>query len=155
MQIDYLNLKNSVINNERVFFLNQAALSVEVHTQPKKCLKNRKENGYNKPPFYPRNPNNKHNEHNGWKPNTCFRCRSEDHFIANFLKPDTSNKKVHWNTEKPKACAYRSKKIDNTPEKITEESSHRRYTRLLHICIPMQKVLETIIEIYRNWPIGF
>ena len=39
------------------------------------------------------------------KPNTCFRCVLDDHFIANFPKLDTLDKKVHWNTEKPKNCA--------------------------------------------------
>ena len=33
---------------------------------------------------------------------TCFRCGLEDHFIANCPKPETSDKKVHWNTENPK-----------------------------------------------------
>ena len=39
-----------------------------------------------------------------------------------FPKPDTSDKKVHWNTKKPKTCAYISKKIHKTPENSTDES---------------------------------
>ena len=41
----------------------------------------------------------------------CFRCGLEDHFIGKFPKLDTSDKKVHWNTEKNKTCAYRSKQV--------------------------------------------
>ena len=55
------------------------------------------------------------------KPDSCFRCGSEDHFITNFPKPDTSDNKVHWNTEKPKTCTYRSTKIDKTSENSTYE----------------------------------
>ena len=69
---------------------------------------------YKKPPFNPQNSNNNINENNGRKPNTCFICVLEDHFIKKNTKPDTSDKKFPWNTEKPKTCAYRSKKIYKT-----------------------------------------
>ena len=38
--MDYLNLENSVRNNERDFFLNQGAVTVEVHTQLRDALNN-------------------------------------------------------------------------------------------------------------------
>ena len=71
----------------------------------------RNEKGYKKTPFNPQNFNNNSNECNDRKPNTCFRCGSEDHFIANCPKPDTLNKKFHWNTENPKTRVYRSKRV--------------------------------------------
>ena len=70
--------------------------------------------GYKKPPLNSRNSNNKHNERNGRKPNTCFSCGLEDHLFANIPKPETLDKKVHWNKENPKTCAYISEKIDET-----------------------------------------
>ena len=88
--------------------------------------KQRKEKIYNKPPFNPRNSNNKRNEFNGRKPNTCFRCVSQDHFIANIPKPDTSDKKVHWNMENPKTCAYRLKKIQKMLEISTDKSESQK-----------------------------
>ena len=53
---------------------------------------------------------------------TCFRCGSEDHFIAYFMRPDTSDKKIHWNTENPKNRANISKKIEKISENNTDES---------------------------------
>ena len=85
-----------------------------------------KEKGYNQPPF--NQSNNKHNECNGSKTNTQFRCGSENHFIANFPKPDTLDKKVHWNKENTKTCAYRSKKIDKT----LENSTYQREPQEIH-----------------------
>ena len=35
------------------------------------------------------------------------------------------------------------------------KSTHRRYTRLWHACLPMWKALEDILEKARNRPIGF
>ena len=83
-------------------------------------MKQRKEKGYKKPTFNPHNSNNKHNENNSWKPNTCFRCGSEDYFIVNCPKPDTLDNEVHWNMEKPNTRAYISKKIDKTLENSTD-----------------------------------
>ena len=88
---------------------------------------------YNKPPFNPRNSNNMHNECNGWKQSMCFICVSEDHFIAIFPKTIDLDKNVHWNTEKPKTCSYRSRKIDKTLEKVQMKASRRRYTCLWHV----------------------
>ena len=68
------------------------------------------------------NSNNNSNLLNGQKQNKCFRCGLEDHFIENVLKPDTSDKNVHWNTENPKTRVYISAKIDNTSEKIIDQS---------------------------------
>ena len=61
---------------------------------------------HKKPLSNSHNSNNKQNERNGRKPNTCFRCGSEDRFIANCPKQDTLDKKAHWNTENPKIHAY-------------------------------------------------
>ena len=69
----------------------------------------RKDEFNNKSSFNSRNSNNKHTERNCQKPNKCFICGSEYHFTANFPKPETPENKVHWNTENPKTCAYRSK----------------------------------------------
>ena len=60
----------------------------------------------------------------------CLRCGLEDHFIVNFLKPDTSDKKVHWSTEKPKFCAYRWKKIENSTD---ESLSQKIYASMQHM----------------------
>ena len=58
----------------------------------------------------------------------------EDNFIAKFPKPDTSDKKFHWNTGKPKTCAYRSTKIDKTPENSTDQSeSQNIYASMAHM----------------------
>ena len=43
MKIDYLNLDNSVRNNEREKNRNQGTFAVEFHTQPGNYLSNRKE----------------------------------------------------------------------------------------------------------------
>ena len=128
LQVDYLNLGNLVGNIERYFFLNQGAVTVEVHTHLKNTLRNSKRGKAI------RNHLSIHttliiiiNEHNSWKPNTCFRCGLEDHFIAIFPKPDTSNKKVHWNMKQPKICVYGlKKKIDKTPENSIDESESQK-----------------------------
>ena len=61
----------------------------------------------------------------------CFRCGPEDHCIAIFPKPDTSDKKVHWNTENSKTCAYILTKIDKNLERSTYESdSKNMYTSM-------------------------
>ena len=109
--------------------LNKSAVTVKVHTQLINALSNSlSKKGYKKSPFNTQNSNNKHNERNGWNPNTCFRCGSEDHFISNCLKLDTLNKKVPWNMENFEICSYRSIKIDKTSENTTYESeSHKIY----------------------------
>ena len=63
------------------------------------------EKGYKKSSFNSRNSNNKCTERNGQKSNLCFICGLEDQFIKNCQKPDTSDKKTHWNTEKTKTHA--------------------------------------------------
>ena len=58
----------------------------------------------------------------------------EDNFIANFPKPETSDKKVHWNNKNPKTCAYRSKKIDKISENSTDQNySHKIYRSMAHM----------------------
>ena len=51
----------------------------------------------------------------------CFRFGSEDNFIVDFPKLDTSDKKVHWNTKSPKMHTYILTKIDETSEKNKDE----------------------------------
>ena len=87
---------------------------MKFHTQLRNSLSNREKKSKKKTPFNTRNYNNKRNERNGRKPNMCFICGSEDHFIANGPKPYTSHKKLHWNTDKPKTCVCISAKIDKT-----------------------------------------
>ena len=61
----------------------------------------------------------------------CFRCASDYHFIKKIPKPDTLDNKVHWNTKKPKTCAYRSTKIDKTSENSTYKGkSHKIHTSI-------------------------
>ena len=75
LQIDYLNLDNSVRNNKRENISQSNCSNFEGSHPTEKCFKKRqKEKGYKQPPFNPRNSNNKCNEHSGWKPNMCFRC---------------------------------------------------------------------------------
>ena len=114
LQIDFLDLENSVGNNEGENF-DQSSYSHcgGSHPTDKFFKQQQKYKGYKKPPFNIRYSNNGHNERNGRKPNTCFRCGSEDGYITNFPKLDTLDDKVHLNTEKPKTCVHRSKKIDN------------------------------------------
>ena len=94
MQIDYLNLDNSVRNNKRECF-SQSRCNHCGGSKPTKkyFMQQRKEKGYKKPPFNSCKYNNYRNEHNGWKPNKCFRCGSEDYFFENCSKLDTSDKK--------------------------------------------------------------
>ena len=104
------------------------------HTNEKCFKKHRKEKGYKKPSFNLCNPNNKHNERNGQKPNTCIRCVSEDHFIANFPKLETSDKKVHRIQKSLKLVITDKKLIDNTPENSAYEcESQNIYASMAHI----------------------
>ena len=57
--------------------------------------------------FNLRNSNNKHNERNGRNPNTCFRCEFGGSLDCRLYGTIKSENKFHWNTEKPKTCAYR------------------------------------------------
>ena len=50
----------------------------------------------------------------------------EDHFIANYPKPDTLDTKVHWDIEKPKTCTYILKKIYKTPDNSTNQNYSQR-----------------------------
>ena len=61
------------------------------------------------------------------------------------MKQDATDTKVHWNMENPNICAYRSAgKILRKTGHI--KASHRRYTRLWHVCILMMKLLKDIME---------
>ena len=42
------------------------------------------------------------------------------------MKPDTSDKKVHWNMEKPKTYTYRSTKIDKTLENSSDQNKSQK-----------------------------
>ena len=148
LQIDDLNLDNSVRNNEIANFAQLRCSNCGV-SYPTETLfkKKRKDKVHKKSPFNPSNSNNKCNERNGRKPNTCFICGLEDHFIENCPKSYTPDKKVHWNTEKPKSLAYRLTKIDKTSENSKYESeSQKIYASMAHICITIYKVLDDILE---------
>ena len=135
MQIDSLNLDISVRNNEREAF-SQTRCSHFGGSHPTETLfhNHKKEKGYKKPPFNSRNSNNKQNQLNYHKPNTCFRCGSEDNFIANCPRRVTWDKKVQWNTENPKACAHRSTEIDIMSENSTDESESKKiYASMVRI----------------------
>ena len=76
LQIDHLNLENSVRSIERAFF-SQLRCSHCGGSHPtekffKKRIKDKVHNKFS-PYFNPRNSNNDRTENNGWKPNTCFR----------------------------------------------------------------------------------
>ena len=86
--------------------------------------------------FNSRIPKNNRTKHSNLNTNTCLRYGSEVQWIANCPKSKKIEKRVHWNTEKTKTCAYKSTKIDKALEKITEKMSHKKYTRLWHVCIP-------------------
>ena len=50
------------------------------------------------------------------------------------MKPVTLDKKFHWNTEKPKMCAYSSTKIYETSENSTHQrKSHKIYASTAHM----------------------
>ena len=135
LQVDYLNLENSVRNNERDIFDQSRCSHCECSHPTKKCFKKQqKEKGYEKPPFIPRNYNNNHNERNSQKPNTCFRCRLEDNFIADRPNPDNLDNKVHWNTENHKTHAYISSKTDKKLENSTDQiESQKIYASMKHM----------------------
>ena len=46
-----------------------------------------------------------------------FRCVLEYHCIADFPKPENLEKRAHWNTDKPKTCAYKIDKNIYNPKK--------------------------------------
>ena len=77
MQIDYLNLENSVKIHRQNILLNKGAVTVEVHTQLRNTLSNRE---IKMAIINQHNDKNKHNGRNDHKPNTCFRCGSKDNF---------------------------------------------------------------------------
>ena len=89
----YLSFDNSVRNTERKPFF-ESWCSHCGYSQPTgKCFqKQRKYKGNNKSTVNSNNSNDKHIKHKSWKPNMFFRCGSEDHFIANYQKPDTHGK---------------------------------------------------------------
>ena len=81
----------------------------------------------------------------GWKLNTCFICRLEDYLIKDGLKPDTSDKKVHWNMENPKTCAYRSKKIDKTLDNSIYQKEPQKIYAFKECMFYNTKVLQEIL----------
>ena len=122
LKIDNFNLDNSVRNNEGANFFQSRCIHCRGSHPTEKCFKQqRKDKGHNKPPFNSCKYNNKRTRHNSRKPNMCLRCGSEYHFIANFLKLDTLDRKIQWNTEKPKKCAYSLTKI----YKMSENSKYQ------------------------------
>ena len=98
---------------------------MEDHTQQ------RNDKGNKKQTINSRNSNNKYTKHNGHIPNTYFRCGLEDNFITNCQKPETSDKKVHWNTEKSKTHAYRYMEMDKMSDNSIDQSECQKiYTSM-------------------------
>ena len=144
MQIDYLNFENSLRNNERAIFSQSGYIHfVFLHPTEKLFKQYIKEKVCKKPPLNSCKYNNKRNEHNGWKRNKCFRCGSEGHFIVNFLKQDTLDKKVHCNLETHKTCVYRSTSTDKTLENSADQTKSQK------ICASMERVFFNV-EIPRS-----
>ena len=46
--------------------------------------------------------------------------------IEGFPKPENAEKRVFWNTDKPKMFAFKSKKMDNVLDKNTEQTKSQR-----------------------------
>ena len=122
VQIDYLNLENSVQNNYRANVSRSRCSHCRgSHPGAKFFKQHRNKIEYKKLHYNKHKSNNMYIERNSGRPTTCFRCVSEDHFIANLPKPETSDEKVHWNTKDPKTRAYRSTKTDNISENISDK----------------------------------
>ena len=95
LQIDYFDLKRIARNKERAFFSQSRCSHCVGSNLNDKCFKQQvKKCIYKKPSFNPCHSNNKRDERNDRKPNTCFRCESEDNSIIDSPKLDTSDKKV-------------------------------------------------------------
>ena len=84
-------MENSVINTETEENISQGAITVGDNAQLKIFRKQRKDKVHRKLPFNSHYSNNKSTKRNGRKPNTCFKCVLEDHFIVNIRKTDTSD----------------------------------------------------------------
>ena len=95
-------MENSVKNNEREKFdQSRCSHCVLVHIQLRNALRNSGgRESYKKPPSNTCISNHKRNTCNGQKPNTSFRCVSEDCFIKKNSKKDTLDFK-NWSTENP------------------------------------------------------
>ena len=71
MQIDYLDLDNSVRNNEGEILSQSRCIHCGGSQPTEKCFnQHRKDNSHKKPPLNPHNYNNKRTRINGRKPNT-------------------------------------------------------------------------------------
>ena len=120
-------MENSVRNTERTnFSQSRCSHCGGSHPTEKLFRKQRKDTGNDKSPFNSYNYNNNLTKLKIWKTNKCFRYGSENHFIANFPKPETSKKKVHWNMKNTKTCAYRSEKIDKTLDNSIDKSEWKK-----------------------------
>ena len=76
--------------------------------------------------------NNKGNKRKNRNPNTWFRYGSKDQYIANILKLENSEKKVVWNSDNPKACAYKLTEVDKHRKRVQKKKSLIKYPRLWH-----------------------
>ena len=109
--------------------LNQGSFTVEVHTQLRNALRNseRKNSIRNHPLIHATLIISVMNVTVG---NQIHASDVEDHFVENFPKQYTSDKKFHCNTEKPKTRTYRSKKYIRHQKIVQIKSSHGRYMLL-------------------------
>ena len=133
--IDYLNLDNSVRNNERTSFLNQGAVTVEVHSEMKNYSSNREiiRSIRNHPSINATLIISVLNVMVG----NQIRASDVDKRIISLKIPqklDTSDKKVHRNMENPKTRAYRLTEIDNTSENSKDQSEQQKiYASMAHM----------------------
>ena len=133
--IDYLNLDNSVRNNERTSFLNQGAVTVEVHSEMKNYSSNREiiRSIRNHPSINATLIISVLNVMVG----NQIRASDVDKRIISLKIPqklDTSDKKVHRNMENPKTRAYRLTEIDNTTENSKDQSEQQKiYASMAHM----------------------
>ena len=115
-------MDNSVRATERSNLAHSRCRNCGGSNPHEKCFKQQRTGNRNKKfssYLNSREPKNKRIKRNNQRPHTCFRCGTEDHYIANCQKPENAEKRVHRNTKDPKTCVLKSKKIDNALEKST------------------------------------
>ena len=113
--VDYLRFENSLRATKRSNFYHWKFIHYVVSDPIEKSFKQqRKEKGQKKfsSSLNSINSENKCTERNNQKPNTWFRCGSEDNWIADCTEQENSENRVYWSIEIPKFCAYILTKID-------------------------------------------
>ena len=107
LKLYYLNLNHSVRATKREnIYHSKCRHCEESHPTENYFKQQRKIKGTNKFSSYfnSHNPNNKRTESNNINPNTCFRCGSEDHWITDLLKPESSENRFYVKRTSQKNC---------------------------------------------------